>query len=324
MVPVPTSLTLRLPVPLVLSTSSIPSPVSLIRASTFEPVAALIRSSTSPTVFASCPSVFRSTALTWPVLSVILMSLTSMPSPLLSDESKVARLTVCRASDPLSTLVTALLIAMPSAVAEFVQSPFATIKLLVEPPVVSVSTTPFRDELTAAVTPVACELIAFTTSLIDSVPAKMDRRGDAVTIRDTDVAQRANSRSASQARKQRIGKPAHERGAVDRAAGGGRRETQVFGRLAGAGVGHGKCATARRVIGKHNSLAIRRNCRGEFGRTGRIDGGVATAPTVVLLPRSMSSDLASASVTCRSLPAEFSSTPLPSFNELRLVFEPIA
>ena len=81
---------------------------------------------------------------------MILMSLTSIPAPLLSDESKVARLTVCRASDPLSTLVTALLIAMPSAVAEFVPSPFATIKLLAEPPVVSVSTMPFRDELIAA------------------------------------------------------------------------------------------------------------------------------------------------------------------------------
>ena len=75
------------------------------------------------------------------------MSLTSMPSPLLSDESKVARLTVSRASDPLSTLVAALLTAIPNALAEFVPSPLATIKLLAVPPVVSVSTMPLRDEL---------------------------------------------------------------------------------------------------------------------------------------------------------------------------------
>ena len=134
-----------------------------------------------------CPSVFRSTAPVTPLLSVIRMSPMSTPSPPLSDESSVARLTCWRSSVPLLTR-------RRRGVGDDAQRRGRVrwrrrrrrSRLLAVAPVVSVSTMPLRAELIAAVTPVAWSLMAATISPSVSAADKIDVRRDVVAVGDVD------------------------------------------------------------------------------------------------------------------------------------------
>ena len=115
----------------------------------------------------------------------------------MSDESSVASAHLLPIEPAAVDLRGELVLAtIPSAVAELLASPLATMRLLAVAPVVSVSTMPLRAELTAAVTPAACELIAAMISPSVSAADQIDDRRHIVAIGDVDSPKRAEPLAA--------------------------------------------------------------------------------------------------------------------------------
>ena len=100
------------------------------------------------------------------------ISFALMPAPPLSDDSKVASLSVCRPSEPLLIESCAASTTKPRAVALSVPSTLSATTRLPLPPLVSVRTMPERDLLTLAVTLAAESLIRSTRSSSVSADAK--------------------------------------------------------------------------------------------------------------------------------------------------------